>query len=84
MSLPHHRVLRRSISCHRCFEKCTNEIMGNGLFTLNGNGTGTGTGNGPGNVHIDLRQGQEPGSIVSYCAGPVPCAYADRVPVQCE
>ena len=25
------------------------------------------------NVHTGLRQGKEKGSVVSYCAGPVPC-----------
>ena len=34
------------------------------------------------NVHIGLRQGKEPGPIVSYCAVPVP--YTCRVPVWCE
>ena len=34
------------------------------------------------NVHTGPRQGKEPGSIVSYFAGPVPCACL--VPGQCE
>ena len=36
------------------------------------------------NVHIGLRQGNEPGHFVSYCAGPVPCNCPGPVPVQCE
>ena len=36
------------------------------------------------NVHTGLRQGKLPRSIVSCCAGPVPCTYAGSVPVQCE
>ena len=32
------------------------------------------------NPHTGLRQGQEPGPIVSYCAGSVTCP----VPTQCE
>ena len=36
------------------------------------------------NVHTGLRQGKEPGSIVSYCDGPVPCTCPGPVPVQCE
>ena len=34
------------------------------------------------NLHIGPRQGKEPGSIVSYCAGPVPCTCPGPVPVQ--
>ena len=34
------------------------------------------------NVHSGLRREEEPGHIVSYCAGPVPCT--SPVPVQCE
>ena len=36
------------------------------------------------NVHTSLRQGQEPGPIVSYSAGPVPCTCPGPVPVHCE
>ena len=36
------------------------------------------------NVHTGLRQGQIPGSIVSYCASPVLCTGPGPVPVQCE
>ena len=36
------------------------------------------------NVHTGLRQGKESGSIVSYCADPVPCTCPGPVPGQCE
>ena len=32
-------------------------------------------------VHLSVRQGKEPGLIVSFCAGPVPCTCL--VPLQC-
>ena len=35
-----------------------------------------------GNVHNGLRKGQEPGSIVSYCASPILCICPGLVPVQ--
>ena len=54
-------------------------------------GTGTGIGTqlmGPSmlyrNVHTGPRPGKEPGSIVSYCANPVPCSTPGPVPVRCE
>ena len=60
----------------------------NGLFTLHGNGTGTGAGNGIGtdvgngkcSHWYETGKGKNPGPIVSYCAGPVPCTCADLVP----
>ena len=36
------------------------------------------------NGHTGTRQGKEPGSVVSYSAGPVPCTCPGPVPVQCE
>ena len=36
------------------------------------------------NVHTGWTQGKEAGSIVSYCAGPVPCTCLSPVPVLCE
>ena len=36
------------------------------------------------NAHTDLRQGKEPRSIVSYCAGPAHCSCPGPFPVQCE
>ena len=36
------------------------------------------------NVHTGLRQGKEPVSIVSYCAGPIPCTGTIPVPGQCD
>ena len=70
-------------------EQCP--IMANSQCT--GTELGQVQGTGPGamdpnllywNVHAGLRQGKEPGSIVSCCAGPVPCTYPSPVPVQCE
>ena len=46
---------------------------GPGLGQVQGVGPGTmGTNILHRNVHTGLRQGQEPESIISYCAGPVP------------
>ena len=65
----------------------------NCLFTLQGSRTGQVQGTlleamGPNilyrNVHTGPRQGKEPESIVSYCAGPVPCTCPCPVPMQCE
>ena len=36
------------------------------------------------NVHTGLRQGQGPGSIVSYCSNFVPCTGLVPGPVQCD
>ena len=36
------------------------------------------------NVFLILRLGREPGSIVSYCPGPVPCTRPSPIPLQCE
>ena len=36
------------------------------------------------NVHTGPRQGQEPWSIVSYCASPIPSTVLCPSPVQCE
>ena len=58
-----------------------------------GTGSGQVQGMGPGamgsnmlcrNVYTGLRLGKEPRSIVSYCAGPVPCACPGSVLVQYE
>ena len=54
-----------------------------GLWVIHiGTGNGTQTSGLCRNVNIGLRQGKEPGTTVSYCAGAVPCTCPG--PGQCE
>ena len=63
------------------------------MALFNRTGMGQVQGTGPGamgtnklyrNIHTGPRQGKEPGSIVFYCAAPVPCTCPGPVPMQCE
>ena len=59
--------------------------MGTGLGQVKGRGSGTiGLNILRRTGHTDPRQGKESGSIVSCCAGPIPCIFPDPVSMQYE
>ena len=67
------------------FVMACSHCKGTGLGQLQGAGVGLlGSKLFYRNGHTGPRQGKEPGSIVSYCAGPVPCHDPGPVHVQYE
>ena len=81
---------------HFRYHKCWTDLFGNMIMAYSHcNWTGPGQiqgmwlgAMGPNiwyrNVHTGLKQGKEPGSIVSCCTGPVSCTCPAPVPVHCE